>query len=88
MAKVTQQQSRVLRALLRGHALKSHRYLDGRKMFKLHPLQGPPTLVRRITVDALRRRGMIESNKKFPAATFLLTDEGRRVAGSLEREDD
>jgi hypothetical protein len=69
--------------LYQGDALKDHRYLDGKKLYRLHPLDGPPQTVRRTTVEALRRRGLVESNKKFPAATYLLTPAGRALAATL-----
>jgi hypothetical protein len=76
-------QSRLLLRLFQGDTLKDHRYLDGSKVYKLHPLDGPPETVHRATVEVLRRRGLIESNKKFPAATYLLTPAGRALGASL-----
>lgn len=73
-------QKKVLSALISGTALKSHRYLDGTKTYKLHPLDGPAETVRWTTVEALKERGLIDSNKKFPAATYLLTEKGRQIA--------
>ena len=73
----------VLQALVAGATLKSHRYLDGRKITQLHPLDGPAQTVRWTTVQALIERGLIDSNKKFPAAAYLLTEKGRQVAESL-----
>jgi hypothetical protein len=81
--KLSKTQMNILRALVNGATLKSHRYLDGRKVYQLHPLNGPGETVRRPTVDALRDRGLIHSNQKFPAATYLLTDQGQAVAGQL-----
>jgi uncharacterized protein YjhX (UPF0386 family) len=75
-------QQRVLRALAGGQRLKSHRYLSGRKVFQLHPLDGPPLPIRRATVEALARLGLIDSNKKFPAAAYWLTERGRRAVGA------
>ena len=77
-------QQALLRALIQGATLKSHRYLDGRKVYKLHPLvDEAPQTIRRTTVDCLRRHGLIDSNKKFPAATYLLTEKGKAVALGL-----
>jgi hypothetical protein len=83
MASLSPAQQQVLKTLHRGATLKAHRYLDGRKQYKLHHLDGSSQTVRRPTVDALKRAGLIDSNKKFPAATYLLTDEGRRLAVGL-----
>lgn len=40
----------------------------------------PGTPVEVGAVRQLRRRGFIETNHKFPTATYLLTDIGERVA--------
>jgi hypothetical protein len=66
-----------------GHFLKSHRDIDGHKAYLLHPPQGEPVTIPPATVDSLRRLGLIDSNKKFPVATFWLTEAGRQVAGTL-----
>jgi hypothetical protein len=67
----------VLQAMAGGSTLKAHRYLDGRKEYRLHALAGGSELVAPATVEALVDSGLIDSNKKFPAATFWLTDNGR-----------
>jgi hypothetical protein len=76
-------QQKVLRAIISGSTLKSHRYLNGVKVYKLHALDGSIETVRRPTVDCLRREGLIDSNKKFPAATYLLTEKGKQSAEQL-----
>jgi uncharacterized protein YjhX (UPF0386 family) len=76
-------EQQVLRALIQGCTLKSHRYLDGQKVCQLHPLDGPPQTVDKAVVDSLKRRQLIDSNKKFPAATYLLTDRGKEMAITL-----
>jgi hypothetical protein len=73
----------ILQALIEGCTLKAHRYLDGQKLYRLHPLNGPPETVGKAVVDSLKRRRLIDSNKKFPAATYLLTEQGRRMAVTL-----
>ncbi len=78
--KLSKTQKKVLRALIEGQTLKSHRYLDGTKTYKLHALDGTDETVRWSTVEALKERGLIDSNKKFPAATYLLTEKGRQIA--------
>jgi hypothetical protein len=62
-----------------GWTLKDHRDLDGGKAYQLHPLEGPPELVAPGVVAALVERGLIDSNKKFPAATYWLTPAGREA---------
>lgn len=74
----------VLRALVSGYQLKSHRYLDGQKEYTLHDTASDASRpVRVATVDRLRDLGLIVGNMKFPAATYMLTTEGERVAVSL-----
>jgi hypothetical protein len=75
--------TQLLKAIAGGDALKSHRHLDGAKEYKLHPLLGPPQPVQRAAVEYLRDRGLIHSNQKFPAATYLLTERGQKVVTRL-----
>jgi hypothetical protein len=82
--KLSRVQKNVLRALVKGATLKSHRHLDGTKVYKLHPLEGPAETVSRKTIEALRTRTLIHSNQKFPAATYLLTEKGKEAALSLD----
>jgi hypothetical protein len=76
-------QKLVLHGLLEGATLKAHRYLDGTKVHTLHFLDGSVETLRRSTVESLKEAGFIASNKKFPAATYLLTERGRQTALSL-----
>ena len=63
-----------------GATLKSHRDLDGNKQYRLHPLHGGGSVtVDWQTMDVLRDQDLIDSNKKFPAATYLLTDKGKAL---------
>jgi hypothetical protein len=79
----------VLLALAAGWVLKSHRDLDGTKQYVLHPLdEQEPQPVSWETMDRLREAGLVDSNKKFPAATYLLTDRGKEVASRLGGGDD
>jgi hypothetical protein len=75
---------RLLRALAAGHTLKAHRDLEGGKVFRLHFADSRPAedLDRRLAED-LVARGLLDSNKKFPAATFWLTAAGRELARTL-----
>ena len=81
--KLSEEQANILRDLIGGSTLKVHRYLDGEKIHRLHPLDGPPETVPKAIVESLKQRLLIESNKKFPAATYLLTDKGRSIAVTL-----
>lgn len=74
----------ILRALVSGYQLKSHRELDGSKFYSLHHTGDDSTQpVSAAGIDRLRDLGLIAGNMKFPAATYLLTAEGERVAASL-----
>lgn len=53
--------------------MKSHRDLEGRKVYLLHPLEGLPVPVASALVERLYELGLIDSNKKFPVATYWLT---------------
>ena len=75
-------QETVIKKLARGWTLKSHRFLDGRKLYKLYPLVGPAETVRSSTVAVLKRKGLIYSNHKFPAAAYTLTNEGKTLAAA------
>lgn len=66
----------ILYALQSGWTLKSHRYLDGDKIYRLHGLNGEQIDLPDTPVEVLIDRRWIHSNQKFPAATFLLTDAG------------
>ena len=75
--RLTSEQQQILAALAHGAVLKVHRSLDGDKLHRLHPLDDSPVQpVRAQAVASLLRLGLLESNMKFPAATFLLTDKG------------
>jgi hypothetical protein len=79
----------VIRLLAQGWTLKSHRLLDGEKTYLLHPLDGGDTQsVTGETVHGLLDAGLIDSNKKFPAATYLLTERGKVVADELGEASD
>ena len=77
--RVSTTQRQVLHLIAEGWTLKAHRYLDGRKVYQLHSLSGDSRSVRAATVEALVGAGLLDSNKKFPAATFWLTPAGRAL---------
>lgn len=74
-------QQQILDAMGQGWTLKSHRFLDGAKVYRLHSLDGEIRQASAAAVEALLQQGLIQSNQKFPAATFLLTETGRALAG-------
>jgi len=64
--------------------LKAHRTLDGTKIYRLHALDGSlHSEVEAVTMAELKAWKLIDSNKKFPAASYLLTEEGRAVAEQI-----
>ena len=67
----------LLHVMAKGATLKVHRTLDGAKEYRLHHLDGGVEAVEAQLVDRLVQRGWLDSNMKFPAATFLLTPAGR-----------
>ena len=73
----TPAQVELLQAIAHGLTLKSHRDLEGHKEYRLHTLDGLSTRVSWEDVETLQSSGLIDSNKKFPSATFWLTDTGR-----------
>ena len=73
----------LLGAMASGATLKVHRTLDGAKEYRLHPLDGPAATVDAALVTDLLRRGVLQSNMKFPAATFILTENGRAQAAKV-----
>lgn len=79
-------QQPILQALLDGATLKSHRYFDGGKEYRLHPLSGQSTRVSEQDVCGLENMGLLSSNHKFPAATLFLSQRGRRTALDARRE--
>ncbi len=77
----------VVRLLAQGWTLKSHRNLDGDKDYVLHPLDdGFAQEVTAATVRALLEAGLVDSNKKFPAATYLLTERGKALAAGDDEQ--
>ncbi|MBX3053311.1 MAG: hypothetical protein KF753_17640 [Caldilineaceae bacterium] len=78
--RLTDPQQAVLAALLEGWTLKSHRTLDGQKAYRLHGLNGEIIDVADGVVDGLAAAKLLQSNQKFPAATYLLTQKGHSLA--------
>jgi len=75
---------RVLLAIAEGHTLKAHRDIDGAKVFRLHALDGTVEIIDPAIVDDLVEQRLIDSNKKFPAATFWLTEKGKVIVAEMQ----
>lgn len=73
----------LLVALQEGAILKAHRTMDGEKVHKLHCQGREPTAVDNTIVRYLETHGLVCSNMKFPAATYLLTAQGVALAQEL-----
>jgi hypothetical protein len=71
-----------------GATLKVHRELDGAKIHRLHPLAGEPLPIPAELVESLREPGLIHSNLKFPAATYVLTDRALLALAASQGETD
>lgn len=83
MVKLTHVQQDLLAAMANGQFLKAHRDIEGNKTYLLHPLEGEAQVVNGEDVQQLVEAGLIDSNKKFPAATFWLTEQGKTVWNEL-----
>ena len=76
-------QAALLTKLQQGGVLKVHRTADGDKVYRLHEAGALDREIEETLVAALTDRSLVQSNLKFPAATFLLTDKGVAVAMQL-----
>jgi hypothetical protein len=81
-------QKELLVALQNGSRLQVHRTVDGEKRYLLHAAgnaAGKDTAegVAPADVAYLEKCHLVESNMKFPAATFLLTDRGAEIAAAI-----
>ena len=78
MQTLTDAERNLLQAIASGRTLKSHRYVDGTKVYQLHSLDGSIEEIASEIVQSLNNRHLIDDNKKFPAATYWLTEDGQR----------
>jgi hypothetical protein len=81
---LTNAQTQLLLAIAKGLRLKDHRDLDGHKQYVLHNTDDAGTPITAQDVEALTDAGLISSNKKFPAATYWLTEDGKKLADELQ----
>jgi hypothetical protein len=85
---LSEAQRHVLKALANGLVLKGHRTLDGEKAYRLHDMDGSVLEeIEASVMDLLKDEKLIHSNMKFPAASFLLTEKGRRIAAEIAGHD-
>jgi hypothetical protein len=83
---LSESQRQLLLAIAQGMRLKDHRDIEGHKAYALHSPDDTRQLVDPDDVAALVDLGLISSNKKFPSATYWLTERGQRVAQALSRQ--
>ncbi|MGQ0600598.1 MAG: hypothetical protein ACT4QE_02750 [Anaerolineales bacterium] len=83
--KLNAEHRRLLLALAAGWSLKAHRDIEGRKVFQLHHPDKPAEAVAWDVAEYLAEHGLIDSNKKFPAATFWLTEAGKAIVEEISR---
>lgn len=84
-SRLTPEQKRVLVALLHGSCLKVHRTADGEKVYRLAaPDNTCSEEISAFVAASLEGQGLIASNMKFPAATFLLTEKGSSQAAGTD----
>lgn len=79
---LTDQQQQLLIAVFQGAALRSQRDIEGGKVYELRGEAERQSVSRKVVLD-LRKKRLIETNHKFPSATFLLTTEGLHIAAQL-----
>ena len=79
---MTESQTLLLHAIAAGGRLKDHRDIEGGKTYLLHADDDAEEAVDGADVQALVDAGLISSNKKFPAATYWLTESGHAVLGA------
>ena len=75
----------LIKQLAEGYTLKSHRFLDGTKNYKLYAPDGGERPIDWEQVQRLLEFKIISTNQKFPAATFLLTSKGQQLANAKTR---
>lgn len=83
---LTESQQRIVIAVAHGLRLKDHRDIEGRKVYALHHPDDRTEPVDPADVEALVELGLISSNKKFPSATYWLTDVGSACIPELKSE--
>ena len=76
----------VLEWMAHGAVLKIHRDVDGSKRYLVHPLDGAPIPIGSVTISRMKRTGLICSNQKFPASTYLLTEKALALLNLTEQD--
>ena len=74
-----------MEAIAAGSTLKSHRDIDGQKIYRLYDPEGNASPIDFDQVQRLLERRLLTTNQKFPAATFLLTSKGQKMLQSNQK---
>lgn len=82
---LTESQQRIMLAIVRGLRLKDHRDIEGHKTYALHHPDNRTESVNAADVAVLVESGLISSNKKFPSATYWLTEAGHALVAAMQR---
>ncbi len=83
---LTESQRRIMLAMAHGLRLKDHRDIEGHKTYALHYPDDRSEPVNPADVEALVELGLISSNKKFPSATYWLTEAGSAATATMQTE--
>jgi len=83
---LTHPQRRLLAQIAGGARLKDHRDIEGGKRFTLTIETADAIVVEATWVEGLVARGLIDSNKKFPSATYWLTDAGKGAVAAMSAD--
>ncbi len=83
---LSERQRRLLLAMAQGMRLKDHRDIEGHKTYALHFPDDSRQPVDPNDVATLVDLGLISSNKKFPSATYWLTEHGKRMVQLLRHQ--
>ncbi len=74
---------KLLAIIAGGGRLRDHRDIEGGKRLSLVDGDGAEVNPDIAAVDNLIQAGFIDSNKKFPAATYWLTESGKAAAAGI-----
>ncbi len=80
---LSESQRQIIFKMAQGMRLKDHRDIEGNKRFVIYAPDGRGDCVAREDVEALVDAGLISSNKKFPSATYWLTEAGKALVKNM-----
>ncbi|HQV28327.1 MAG TPA: hypothetical protein PKZ61_09550 [Thermoflexales bacterium] len=86
MRTLSEPQRKLLAQIAGGARLKDHRDIEGGKRFTLTIETADAIVVEATWVEGLVARGLIDSNKKFPSATYWLTDAGKGAVAAMSAD--